>query len=51
MKKAAYLDSSIPSYLYDKRESIKTFIDITKDWWSEERENYRVVTSEATVKS
>ena len=49
MKKTVYLDSTIPSYLFDRRESIKEFINITKRWWKEERENYRVVISEATI--
>jgi predicted nucleic acid-binding protein len=49
MKKTVYLDSTIPSYLFDERESIKTYIDLTKKWWEEERENYRVVISAETV--
>ncbi len=49
MKKTVYLDSTIPSYLFDKRESIKTYIDITKKWWEEERENYHIVVSGETV--
>ena len=49
MKKTVYLDSTIPSYLFDKRESIKTYIELTKKWWEEERENYRIVVSGETV--
>lgn len=49
MKKTVYLDSTIPSYLFDKRESIKTYIDLTKNWWEEERENYHIVVSGETV--
>lgn len=49
MKKTVYLDSTIPSYLFDKRESIKTYIELTKKWWEEERANYRIVVSGETV--
>ena len=47
--KTVYLDSTIPSYLFDKRESIKTYIELTERWWKEERDNYRIVVSGETV--
>jgi hypothetical protein len=40
MKKTIYLDSTIPSYLFDERESIRTYIEVTRKWWEEERENF-----------
>ena len=30
MKKTVCLDTTIPSYLFDERESIRTYVDITK---------------------
>lgn len=49
MKKTIYLDTTVPSYYYDNRDSIKTFIDITKDWWKNESKNYNMFLSEATI--
>jgi predicted nucleic acid-binding protein len=49
MHKTVYLDSTIPSYLFDQRDSIREFIEITKKWWEEERGNFRVVISDATI--
>jgi hypothetical protein len=49
MKRTVYLDTTIPSYLFDRRESIKSYIDVTKKWWKEERPNYHLVVSSETV--
>jgi len=49
IKKLVYLDSTIPSYLFDERDSIKNYIEVTKRWWAEERQNFRVVISGETV--
>lgn len=49
MKKAVYLDSTIPSYLFDRRESLETYTAITKQWWEQEGENHRVFVSGETV--
>ena len=49
MKSTVYLDTTIPSYLFDKRESIMLHIEITKKWWAEESANYDIWTSEETV--
>jgi predicted nucleic acid-binding protein len=49
MRKTVYLDSTIPSYLFDKREGIREFIEITKEWWKQERVHFRVVISDATI--
>jgi len=40
MKQTAYLDSTIPSYLFDQRDSIRQLIEITKRWWKEERDHF-----------
>ena len=49
MKKTVYLDTSIPSYLFDKRESTKTYIEITKAWWEQERHNFDLWISQETI--
>lgn len=49
MRKTVYLDTTIPSYLFDERESIRTYVDITKRWWSEEQQGFDLWTSEETV--
>ena len=49
MKRTVYLDSTIPSYLCDQREEIKTFVDITKKWWKEESNNFLIWISEETL--
>lgn len=40
MKKSVYLDTTIFSYLVDERESIRNFIDVTKEWWETQRKYY-----------
>ncbi|MCK5718956.1 MAG: type II toxin-antitoxin system VapC family toxin [Thiomargarita sp.] len=47
MKEKVYLDSSIPSYYFDQRESIAIFIEITKKWWSEMASSYDIFISDA----
>lgn len=49
MRKAVYLDSTIPSYLFDRRESLETYTAITRKWWEEESKNYRIFLSDETV--
>ncbi len=49
MKRTVYLDSTIPSYLFDERESIKTYVEITKKWWNEEVSNFDLWISEETI--
>ncbi len=49
MKRTVYLDSTIPSYLFDERESIKTYVEVTKKWWNEERGNFDLWISEETI--
>ncbi len=49
MKQSVYLDSTIPSYLFDERESIKTYIEITRKWWEEERGNFALWISDESI--
>lgn len=49
MKPLVYLDTTIPSYLYDERDGIALHIDITKKWWMEESSKYEIWSSEETV--
>ena len=49
MKKAIYLDSTVPSYLFDERESIKLHCDITRKWWEEESSNFDIFVSLETI--
>ena len=48
MKKSVYSDTTIPSYLFDKRENIKMYINTTKRWWEQEKDNFEIWTSEET---
>ena len=34
MKRTVYLDTTILSYLFDERESLETYIEVTKKWCS-----------------
>ena len=47
MKPRIYLDTTIPSYLVDEREELKMFIDITQQWWQQERQHFEIWVSEA----
>ena len=49
MKKSIYLDSTILSYLFDERESIRTYIELTRTWWKEEREHFDCWISEEVI--
>lgn len=49
MHKLVYLDSAIPSYLFDERASIQTYVEATKKWWEEERQHFSIWISEATI--
>lgn len=49
MRSSVYLDSTIPSYYFDERKSLKPFVEITKKWWEEERSNFDILTSEETL--
>jgi len=49
MKSTVYLDTTIPSYQFDERESIRLHIEVTRKWWNEESHNFDVWASEATL--
>jgi hypothetical protein len=49
MRKSVYLDSTILNYLFDERESIRQFVDITKIWWNTQRTRYRLFLSGETL--
>ncbi len=48
-KPSVYLDTTIPSYLFEEREELQTFVQITRQWWTEERQHFDVYMSEETV--
>lgn len=49
MKQTVYLDATIPSYMFDERESIKTYVEITRRWQEEESVHFDIWTSEETI--
>ena len=49
MKKSVYFDTTIISFLFDERESIKNLIDITKEWWDTQRFYYNLFISIETL--
>ena len=49
LKKSVYLDSTIPSYLFDERADIATFVQVTKKWWQEERDHFDLWVSNETI--
>ena len=42
MNNSVYLDTTIPSYLFDERESIKLHIEATQKWWAQESSNFDI---------
>jgi predicted nucleic acid-binding protein len=49
MIRKVYLDTTIPSYLFDNRKDIRFLIDITKKWWNKESQKFLITTSENTI--
>lgn len=49
MRKIVYLDATIPSYLFDERESINAYIEVTKKWWEEESTGFDIWISEEVI--
>ena len=49
MKEKVYIDTTIPSYYFDERESLKPFCKTTKLWWNNESNNYDVCISDAVL--
>ncbi len=46
---SVYLDSTVPSYLCDDRDSTRTYIEVTRKWWSSERGKFDIWISEETI--
>ena len=49
LKPSVYLDTTIPSYLFDQRRSLKYPCDVTRKWWSEESGRFEVFVSVETI--
>jgi len=49
MQKSVYLDTTIPSYLFDERESLAYPCNITKKWWEQESANFEIFISQETI--
>lgn len=50
MREKVYIDSTIPSYYFDRRESLATFAGITRQWWSEMADAYELFISDAVIR-
>jgi len=50
MKERVYLDSTIPSYYFEERDSLRLFSDITRDWWDEMSQEYGLYISEEVLR-
>ncbi len=48
--KSIYLDTTIPSFLFDTREEMKFLIEITKKWWHEEQSSFHIYVSDETIR-
>ncbi len=48
IKETVYLDTTIPSFYFDERESFKNWIEETQRWWQEESFRYELWISDAT---
>ena len=49
MRKSVYLDTTVPSYLFDERKSLEYPCSITKKWWAEERCKFFIFISLETL--
>ena len=49
MKQSVYLDTTIPSYYFDSRVSLSIYVEATRFWWSGERQNFDIYTSDYTL--
>ena len=48
-KKSVYLDATIPSFMFDERESLQFQCGMTRKWWREESPGYDVFTSAEAI--
>jgi predicted nucleic acid-binding protein len=46
MKENVYIETTIPSYYFEERNSLQFQRETTRDWWSNEKSNYNLYTSE-----
>jgi predicted nucleic acid-binding protein len=46
---SVYLDTTIFSYLVDRRRHIKTYTDVTREWWKTQRGKYKTYISLETL--
>ena len=49
MKENVYLDTTIPSYYFDQRESLTSYIEVTRKWWDEMSGDYDLFVSDAVL--
>ena len=49
MNKSVYLDTTIPSFLFDRRESALFQRELTWKWWELEARNYVILISDYTI--
>ncbi len=49
MNEKVYLDSTIPSYYFDQRESLASFIEVTRKWWFEMSGTYDIFISDSVL--
>ena len=49
MKEKVYIDSTIPSYYFDQRESLNAFSEVTRKWWFEMASEYNLYLSDAVL--
>lgn len=49
MIKSVYLDTTIPSYYYEKRKELVLHKKLTQQWWDTQRKSYDVYLSDLTL--
>ena len=49
MNNTIYLDTTIPSYYFDNRISVRFQSNVTKDWFKQESSKYSIFLSETTI--
>lgn len=48
-RKSVYIDTTIPSYYFEKRKDFRVYREITRRWWNTERKHYDVYISEVSM--
>ena len=48
-KSTVYLDATIPSFMFDDRESLQYPCEMTRKWWREESGRYDIFVSRETI--